>query len=60
MAYGFRMERFVNEADMETTPIPLQETLAAHQTICLNVVEGVMAKEVVDELLNSGTNWTSL
>jgi hypothetical protein len=60
VAYGFRMERFVNEADMETTPIPLQETLAAHQTICLNVVEGVMAKEVVDELLNSGTNWTSL
>ena len=60
VAYGFRMERFVNEADMETTPIPLQETLAAHQTICLNVVVGVMAKEVVDELLNSGTNWASL
>jgi len=59
VACGYRMERFVNEADMEMTPVPNKETLTAHQTICHNVIEGAKAKDVLEELLLSTKNWNN-
>lgn len=62
VAYGFRMERFRDVADMETTPVPMADTLTAHQTICLNIKEGIRAKDILEELLVDPTqrNWEAL